>query len=627
MATYYKYAERSADSQVNWAEIGKNMSDMLKEEVNIREEKKAAINEASRKYGEVLANSPQGEHEPARTAALKFADSASKYSKMQDQLLKSGQLSLRDYTIGRQNLLDGTDNAFTALKDFQAVFSKKMERARTDKSSLFEIRSMEQAESFGNWRKSGFYINPTDGSVSVAKMTPKTIDGKEVYTMDDKPGEFASVNYVKGLIQGEWDKYDTNAVTTAFSEGLGEEMKSIQGDIATYSKTGSMKSISDITSRTDIDPDTKEIMYRFIDSENQMINAALTNDFNRASVLTDNNIIASNGKAYDFTSDEKLSKANPNLILQLIDPDTGQSKLEFSPEQIKESQEFMRTQARAKYKYTEETRITPQLERNEPRAKTPGEEDRIRELEESRNFAKQMALAVTGTPEQIANAVKYLSQKTGKIVDRTNTGLTISNADGTGKSTYGFSKDGKISTAKDIGSSSIGGFSTAAKLREADVLKEYNKFIGGKPIETKTSASGFETPTPKKKVIDVFNTKVQSDFSNPELVNSISTIQDDGDIRDELNRTIGVQYGLEFDNAYSANEVFIPANQGRPKSPYFPVGTPAKNKKALSNIQAWIQKNYLKGETLEEKEAEAELIISQSGGSGAVGTVTGGKER
>jgi len=43
MATYYKYAERSAESQVNWAEVGKDMSDMLKEETRIREEKKAAL--------------------------------------------------------------------------------------------------------------------------------------------------------------------------------------------------------------------------------------------------------------------------------------------------------------------------------------------------------------------------------------------------------------------------------------------------------------------------------------------------------------------------------------------------------------------------------------------------------
>ena len=41
MATYYKYAERNVDSQVNWAEVGKGISDMLADEVKIREEKKS----------------------------------------------------------------------------------------------------------------------------------------------------------------------------------------------------------------------------------------------------------------------------------------------------------------------------------------------------------------------------------------------------------------------------------------------------------------------------------------------------------------------------------------------------------------------------------------------------------
>ena len=56
--TYYKYQERSADSQINWAEIGKSMSDMLKNEAETRIAKKDAIDQASREFGEVLSNAP-----------------------------------------------------------------------------------------------------------------------------------------------------------------------------------------------------------------------------------------------------------------------------------------------------------------------------------------------------------------------------------------------------------------------------------------------------------------------------------------------------------------------------------------------------------------------------------------
>ena len=87
---YYGYAERSADSQVNWATIGKGMTDMLSETNRIREAKKDAIDQASRDYSKTLTEVPLGEHVGAREYALRFASNASEYILMQDRLLKSG---------------------------------------------------------------------------------------------------------------------------------------------------------------------------------------------------------------------------------------------------------------------------------------------------------------------------------------------------------------------------------------------------------------------------------------------------------------------------------------------------------------------------------------------------------
>ena len=67
MSTYYKYVERSVDDQINWAEVGKNMSDMLKNEAAAREAKKAEINEASRQFGLDLSNAPTGDYDAGNT--------------------------------------------------------------------------------------------------------------------------------------------------------------------------------------------------------------------------------------------------------------------------------------------------------------------------------------------------------------------------------------------------------------------------------------------------------------------------------------------------------------------------------------------------------------------------------
>ncbi len=256
MATYYKYAERSADSQINWAEVGKDMSDMLKEETRIREEKKSAIDAASREFGNTLANPPQGEHKGANQWALEYGDNAAQFMLMQDRLLKSGQMKLKDYTIARQNILDGTDRAFNLAKDYQAVFADKMERYKTDKSQDLEQWLMGQAEGYSDFNKSQLYINPTDGTVSVAMKELKKVDGKDVYVMNTNPNEFTSINTLKNQIAGKYDKYNTNIATDAFVKGLGENVTSVIAKTASLSAGGLILNVEDIRNRKDIDPAT-----------------------------------------------------------------------------------------------------------------------------------------------------------------------------------------------------------------------------------------------------------------------------------------------------------------------------------------------------------------------------------
>ena len=93
MATFYKYAERSAESQVNWAEIGKDMTDMLRQEVAVREEKKAAIDEAvvaalalrksvhDKELADITASEDKAKIERDRKASVKRAKDDKKRAK------------------------------------------------------------------------------------------------------------------------------------------------------------------------------------------------------------------------------------------------------------------------------------------------------------------------------------------------------------------------------------------------------------------------------------------------------------------------------------------------------------------------------------------------------------------
>lgn len=427
MATYYKYAERSAESQINWAEIGKNMTDMLQSEVTIREEKKAAIDAASREFGEKLANPPQGEHKSANQWALEYGDNASQYMLMQDRLLKQGILKPKDYMVTRQNLMDGTKQAFNLTKEFQETFKMKMDRYKNGDSQDLELFLNAQAEKFGDFTKSQLYINPTDGSVNVAMKEKKMIDGKEVFVMNQNPNEFTTISSLRNTIAGTYDKYDTNAVTTAFADALGkEETASIV--FGTLSKGGAITTIEDITSRTDLDADGKTVMFKFIDAENQMITAALENPYNRLSVLTNTKKFAPNGKQYTFTYDEADAKANPEKVLLKVDSATGQPTPEFSEEQMKVSNEAMRTEVRAKYDYKKGIDPTAQAQLQEQsegaRAARAGEKEKDaaagawNQLYTGKTAAEKKAAAdiLLGTPiAQQAGLLGIDMTKEGKI--------------------------------------------------------------------------------------------------------------------------------------------------------------------------------------------------------------------
>jgi len=134
MATYYKYAERNIDAQINWSEIGKNVVDMLREEDRLREEKKDAIDQASREFGETLSNAPTGDFKSANEWILGYAADASQARLLQDRLLKSGMLKVKDYTVARQNLNDGTNQMFQVAKEYQEKASEAMKRYQAGES-------------------------------------------------------------------------------------------------------------------------------------------------------------------------------------------------------------------------------------------------------------------------------------------------------------------------------------------------------------------------------------------------------------------------------------------------------------------------------------------------------------
>jgi len=326
--SYYKYKPRDPQVQVNWTEAASNLTAVIQDEVTLRKEKKSAIDEATREYQAQLNNQPQGESTSIREWGLKFGDQAQKQMMMQEQLLKSGMLNPNDYTLMRQNLVDGTDQAFSLMEHYQEVYANKMERMNSQdiatSSQALEVWMMENAEGFANFNNSQLAINPETGKVTAAMMRTNSKTGERELTQD--PNQFVAVSALQGQILTEYDKFDVGAVSSKFVDETGA-WTTIEKLTGSRLEAGQLLTSIDPTSKklTDVDraalakaypgEDMAGIIDIYLLAENAAIDGIFGNPYNLTSVLTENVVMADNGKNYTFTYDEAEANANPEMIL------------------------------------------------------------------------------------------------------------------------------------------------------------------------------------------------------------------------------------------------------------------------------------------------------------------------
>lgn len=325
MATYYKFAEREADSFVNWAEIGKGLTDMLQEQTKIREEKRAAIDQVTRENLKSLAEAPTGDHTGLNTWSLEYADNARQAILLQDRLLKSGALKLKDYTVMRQNLNDGTDELFSVIKNFQTAFKEKRDRMISNdpknKSQAFEMDLMAYTEQFGDFSKSKAIIDPNNFMVNVGIMEP---DPENQGVM--KVGKMiAPSGFLKKIQNTKVDYFDSSAAAEAASKSFGafaestiQELSRLQGKVVT---------IEDVRKR----PGYEEAI-------NEELNSFFSNPFNMTSVLTNDLVKDKNGRAYV----SNISGKDGNVIKYVFDPQTNFYRPELTAEQEQAARDYMR---------------------------------------------------------------------------------------------------------------------------------------------------------------------------------------------------------------------------------------------------------------------------------------------
>lgn len=333
--TYFKAQPTAAETQINWAEVGKNFSDMLTEEARVREEKKAAIDEASRQYQQTLNDVEQGQSATANQWWLNAAGEMQQQMLMQDRMLKSGALNPRDYTVMRQNLVDGTDGLINVFGEYNKEFKERMDRFENGESQDLEQWAMAELENFGNFQQTSVVVNPETGMLSVADVDE---NGKII----NDPNKVRSVTSLQNLLARRYDKYDLDAATTEFAGSVGT-WDTISRTYGSELAKGLITKTSDpffkgFTKQELMDLGMSEadaIKYEaelnvYTAGEDRFVQDIMSVWSNTSSILTNSMSFAPNGEEYTFTFNEERAE---NEILLRKDPKTGQLIAEYTPEQ------------------------------------------------------------------------------------------------------------------------------------------------------------------------------------------------------------------------------------------------------------------------------------------------------
>ena len=353
--TYYGYAERSADSYTDWAEIGKYTTDMLDETIKVRQEKKDALDKATRDALKQISDTPVGAHASARQSALKMADVVSKNLLIQEKLMKSGRLDPRDYLIYNQNALDGIDLAFNANKAYQENYQKIIDGVNSEEMSGLTLENAAIAESYGDWNTNGYMMSP-EGNLMVGIEKEEVINGQKVKKLD----KITSPTALNGLLLNTIPHNKLEDKINKWVPTLGKNQLAVIQK-AGYGKQGMVITKEDITKRTDLSADEKTILFDFVEAEKLKVASLLGPPTNIASILFDTKRTTDSGIDYSATDDAAEAAKDPSKILRVYNQNSGTYEFQVSEKQKAEAEKFAFNRMREKYDIIEKVDVGSQL--------------------------------------------------------------------------------------------------------------------------------------------------------------------------------------------------------------------------------------------------------------------------
>ena len=415
--SYYGYVERENASQINWAEVGENLTGVLKKANDDRQAKRNAFDQSTKDFQETLNNAPSGDFKTANAFALNHASDASKTRLIQDRLLKSGLMKDRDYTVARQNLVDGTKQMFGLSEEYQKEYTTKIKRRESMESQELESWLMGQIEGLGNLTDVKSFINQEDGSVSIGKL----VDGPNgTRVLSKNPNDFLTVNQLKNRYKKQYNVFKVGETMAVEADRLGSFINTIR-NAGGPEYAGQITKMLDATLRGTLDKNQKNAVDNFEKMERNMINSYIeSNPLNALSVLTNYLGVDSEGNNFELTFDAAEAAGDSTKLLV---KDNGSGTIEFAGTEEQKKLAFEAVQNNFRNQIDREKTISTYTEPKPSATQINQDNKEAQDTEVATNIAQ----LYYGNDAQVKEAEDYLRGINTNIatIDRTGDNIIL----------------------------------------------------------------------------------------------------------------------------------------------------------------------------------------------------------
>ena len=365
MPTYFNYVEREADSYVNWADVGRDMSNTIDDIQRVREEKKALIEKTYREDLKFIQDNPSGEHETMNAWSLGVAQSSAEMMRLQNTMLKQGKLSLPNYLTFRQNITDSVEKIYTVNSQLQEAFKEVNDRTKANANQQLERETKVLLEKYGKLQDTEAYINPLNGTIYLGLTEMVEEDGKSVRRLKKGEGTYLSPEQLQAAAMQKFDNFDEQLVLDTWVEGLGDVQVDLR-EIGGETLAGLITSVTDITNETILQkaeeiglPEAqmtklKDFVTNFNKAETDFINGVLNNKYDALALATERiKINPKTKQPYNIVFNKADQKTSNDLYVEKTPEGTFtpvfDENTEIGKEQKAVLSDYLKKQLRAKY--------------------------------------------------------------------------------------------------------------------------------------------------------------------------------------------------------------------------------------------------------------------------------------